>query len=276
MPTTVSGPLPDGVASAYREAGWCRFPYRFSDRSVRLLRERVECLSGQRRPEIVHEEDNRTVRAIHGCHTFDELCTSLVRHPHLVALAEMLTGDRVYVYQFKVNIKQARAGAAWPWHQDFTFWSTEDGMPRPDAVNIAVSLDDTHEENGPLIVIPGSHRLGTLNPPEITDRRGDWRTHVAADLAYTVDPDHAEELAGTLGRTAVTGPAGSIHAFDPDIVHASSRNTSPDRRALLVVTYNPVKNAPTRTTRPEFLVARDTTPLVPRYDDRLALQPVFQ
>lgn len=224
---------------------------------------------------MVHERTSGAVRAIHGCHAFDELCAALVRLPYLVDLAESLVGGPVYVYQFKVNLKHAYEGAAWPWHQDYAFWSEEDGMPRPDAVNIAVSLNDVHADNGPLIVIPGTHRLGLLDLPD-TDSgpgSGGWRSHVSADLAYQVRPERAERLSREHGQRQILGPAGTVHAFHPSIVHSSSNNRSADRRALLLITYNAVDNAPPHPSRPEFLVDRNSAPVVRADDSRLGLEP---
>ncbi len=261
------------AAAAYRELGWCRSPYRFASGAVELLRTSIESICRQRRPEVVYEKPGGPVRAVHGCHAFDEVCAALVRQPCLLALARALTGRPVYVYQFKVNLKQAREGAAWPWHQDFTFWSREDGMRRPDAVNIAISLDEIHSGNGPLVVIPGTHRLGIVGEPVGgPPRGGDWRSHVSADLAHVVDADVAAGLARTNGTTLLTGSAGAVQAFHPSIVHSSSDNESPDRRALLLITYNSVDNAPLRPTRPEFLVSRDATGLEPAADERFTLE----
>ncbi|MEV6002174.1 phytanoyl-CoA dioxygenase family protein [Streptomyces griseomycini] len=261
------------LKSAYADAGWSRAPFRFDSEAVELIRERVESISRERRPEVVYEKGSSAVRAIHGCHHFDDVCSALVRHPQLVALAELLTGKPVYVYQFKVNLKQAHEGAAWPWHQDFAFWNKEDGMPRPEAVNIALSLDDIHENNGPLVVVPGSHRLGLVGLPDKVEGKGDWQRHVSSDLAYTVDADTASDLARRNGTELMTGPTGSVHAFHPSIVHSSSSNLSGDRRALLLITYNAVDNAPADPTRPEFLVSRDSNPVVPRHDVRLGVEP---
>ncbi|MEV3894847.1 phytanoyl-CoA dioxygenase family protein [Streptomyces anulatus] len=262
-----------GLKAVYDRDGWCEISYRFTEQAVTLLKERVTANSQERRPEVVYEKDSDTVRGIHGCHAFDDAFDALVRHPQLVALAEELTGRPVYVYQFKVNLKQAREGAAWPWHQDYAFWSEEDGMPGAHAVNIALSLDDIHEGNGPLVVLPGSHRLGLLDLPEKEQEGGSaWQQHVAVDLAYTVSEERAEKLAAEFGRVLITGKAGTVHAFHPSIVHSSSSNISPDRRALLLITYNAVDNAPENPTRPEFLVTRDSTRVTPVSDDRLGLE----
>ncbi|WP_305787984.1 phytanoyl-CoA dioxygenase family protein [Symbioplanes lichenis] len=261
------------LAAVYERDGWCELPYSFTPAAVGLLNDRVAVISQETRPEVVWEKGKKIVRAIHGCHRFDEVSAALTRHPRLVALAEMFLGGPVYVYQFKVNLKQAREGAAWPWHQDYSFWQREDGMPRPDAVNFAIPLDAVHEGNGPLIVIPGSHRLGPQD--EYGDGDGapgsDWRRHVSADLAYAITPERAGKLTSELGTQLITGPAGGIHAFHPSIVHSSTGNGSADRRALLLITYNAVRNSPPHPTRPEFLVDRNTTPIVPREDHRLEL-----
>lgn len=260
------------LSSEYRTHGWCAPPVRLREAAVAAVRERVDRLSAKRRPEVVHEKDSGVVRAVHGCHNFDDLCAALVRMPDLVALAEALLGGPAYVYQFKVNLKQAREGAAWPWHQDFAFWHCEDGMPRPDAVSVAITLDDVHEGNGPLVVVPGSHTDGILDLPDELTRAGqNWRDHVSANLTYTVDDARANALADTNGRQLLLGRAGSIHAFHPNIVHSSSNNLSDDRRALLLITYNRADNAPTSPSRPTFLVDRNTDPVVPQPDDRLLL-----
>ncbi len=252
------------VKGVYDREGWLLSQEVLDGGLIARLNDRVEALSTNEGPEVVYEKGTRTVRGIHGCHLFDEVCARLVRLPALLGLAEELLGEQVYVYQFKINLKQPGEGAAWPWHQDFAFWSREDGMPADRAINIAVLLDEVHEGNGPLRVIPGSHRFGLVDSPagEAPGHgAGDWRKHVSADLEHTVPDETAEELARNLGTELVVGPAGALYAFHPSIVHCSSNNLSADRRALLLVTYNAVSNAPRHLTRPDFLVSRDATPL---------------
>jgi ectoine hydroxylase len=260
----------NAAKNMYEESGWYRSSARLGGEILDRIRLAVDELSREERPSVVYEKEARVVRAIHGCHLYDEAMAKLVRFPLFVQLAEALVGDSVYVYQFKVNLKQSYEGAAWPWHQDFAFWKFEDGMPEDRAVNIAVLIDDTDEHNGPLRVLSGSHRLGLVGVEGDADTRsGDWRNHVSADLEHTVPLEYAECLKRKHESDLITGPAGSVYAFHPSIVHASSSNLSPSRRAMLLITYNAISNAVHSSPRPEFLVGTDLRPVIALADNRL-------
>ncbi|RDI65032.1 phytanoyl-CoA dioxygenase family protein [Nocardia pseudobrasiliensis] len=244
----------------YETQGFCVLPQRLSDDMLAKVRESISEISQMSRPEVVYEKDGKTVRALHGCHRFDDVCADLVRLPLFVDLAEAVLGDPAYVYQFKVNIKNSYDGEKWPWHQDFAFWSIEDGMPADRAMNIAINLDDVFDWNGPLQVLAGSHLLGLIPSPSHDASTGrDWRDHVSADLTYTVGDQEVEELSQRHTLHKLTGPAGTISAFHPNIVHSSARNTSSDRRTILYITYNAVTNSPRHVHRPDFLVDPSVT-----------------
>jgi len=247
------------LVADYAAHGWSGLPARLGPDRVAELRAAIERISAQDRPEVVHEAGSSVVRAVHGCHRHDDGCARLVRHPALVDAAEALLGTPAYVYQFKVNLKQPRLGAAWPWHRDYPFWRTEDGMPEPRALTIALLLDDVDSTNGPLTVIPGTHLLDV--PERVGAGEADWRSHVSADLPHRVDGAVARHLAEAHGTVELTGPAGTLFAFHPNLVHSSAENRSDRGRALLLITYNSVTNAPRSPTRPDFLVDRDTTPV---------------
>ena len=63
------------------------------------------------------------------------------------------------MHQFKINGKMAFEGDVWQWHQDYGTWKNDDLMPTERAMNVAIFLDDVNEFNGPLMFIPGSHKL---------------------------------------------------------------------------------------------------------------------
>ncbi|MCY0931135.1 hypothetical protein OTB20_34120 [Streptomyces sp. H27-H1] len=98
----------------YVESGWYRSAIPLGDPSPERLRQSIDGISRKIRPEVALEADGTTVRAIHGCHPFDEVCARPITLPSLAELAEELLKEPVYVYQFKVNLTPPYDGAAWP------------------------------------------------------------------------------------------------------------------------------------------------------------------
>jgi len=101
-------------------------------------------------------------RTAFAAHRYNEGFRRLGAHPWLIEPVEQLLGGPVYMHQFKVNAKAAFDGAVWQWHQDYGTWQRDDEMPEPRAINIAVFIDDVTAANGPLLFIPGSHKLGVV------------------------------------------------------------------------------------------------------------------
>lgn len=227
-------------------------------------------------PQVLADRSERTileasgaaVRSVYAPHQHHEVMAALARHPHLVDAARDLLAGEVYVYQSKLNVKAAHVGEVWEWHQDYIFWQREDGMPAPRVLTAAVFLDDVTDDNGPMLLMPGSQREGVL-PCEGERRRDDagpeWLSHLSANLKYTIDREVLGRLAARYGVRPATGLAGSVLLFDGHVAHASSPNLSDSGRSLMMFTYNNVDNAPAAAalTRPEFLVSRDSAPLRP-------------
>jgi len=246
----------------YREEGFLFFPAIFNDSEVDRLREETRSIAAIDHPSRVLEKDGRTVRALHGCHLTNDLMARLTRLRRMLRPAEQLIGAPAYVYQFKVNFKAAFGGDVWKWHQDYIFWREGDGMMEADCINVMVYLDEVTEFNGPLMVIPKSHRHGLVSVPAATGR-GDWQDNVSADLRYSLDRDTIARLVREGGIQAPKGPRGSVLVFHPNLAHGSTPNLSPWDRTMMIVTYNSVHNVPVPVgeRRPEFLVSTDTRPL---------------
>ncbi|MBV7698371.1 phytanoyl-CoA dioxygenase family protein [Streptomyces sp. TRM70350] len=273
----------------YRSTGFLLTDSGIGSRDLERVREEVARLEGVEHPGRVLEKDGTTVRGLHGCHQVSELFGRLVRLPRILDAARQLVGGDVYVHQVKVNAKRALHGDVWPWHQDYVFWQHKDGMRRPLAVNAAIFLDEITEFNGPLLLIPGSHRkrvpqnlpgnggeTAADNPGTAsgnTDRehrsgasgKQDWLSNLSADLDFRLRAEQLTSLVAESHITSATGPAGALLFFDPRIVHGSGTNMSPFDRRVALFTYNSVTNplSDVASPRPEFLAARDYRPLSP-------------
>jgi ectoine hydroxylase len=256
--------LADEALELFQRNGFLECEAGFTDVEVKVLRELADAEFRRDSPARVLEKDGRTVRAVHGSHLANDGFARLVRSTRLLGPAMDVLGGPAYVHQFKINAKRALRGDVWPWHQDYIFWNRGDGMRAPRLVNVAILLDESNEINGPLLVLPGSHRLGTLE----TGERGSadkWESHVSADLKYAIDGPVLAELSANRDIVSIKGRAGKVFLFDPQLVHGSGANMSPVDRRIILVTYNSVDNIPDApaSPRPEFLAARNYTALEP-------------
>jgi ectoine hydroxylase len=133
-------------------------------------------------------------------------------------------------------------------------------------MNIAVFLDPVTAANGPLMFIPGSHKLGVLQAG-----------HDLASTSYplwTLDRATITRLADEGGIEAPLGPPGSVIMFHGNLVHASPSNISPWNRTIIYLSLCEVSNHIRRFKRPEWIAHRDFTPIVPENDDCLLGIPV--
>ena len=155
----------------------------------------------------------------------------------------------------------------WQWHQDYGTWARDDGMPEPRAMNIAVFLDEVYPFNGALMLVPRSHKHGTLQAG-----------HDLATTSYplwTLDQDTVTRLCreaerdGEPGIVAPTGKPGSVLMFHGNLVHASAPNITPYPRKIVYLTLCAVSNHITKFNRPEFIAHRDFTPIEQVSDDAL-------
>lgn len=119
----------------------------------------------------------------------------------------------------QAHFKRPGDGVAFPMHQDAwnRRWGTQEWRDRsPDGgyVQVLLTLDTMAEDNGPLLVVPGSHQLGALDGP---DRR-----------------ERVEDLCEERAPVPLLLSPGSLVFFGPFLVHGSraNRGTRP-RRALV-------------------------------------------
>jgi len=133
-----------------------------------------------------------------------------------------------------------RPGSNWAlsWHQDRTIavrtrvetegfgpWSTKSGILHVEPpfeiiermITLRAHLDDCGDDNAPLLLVPGSHRLGRIPVEQV--------------------PPVAERMGGH----ACVAKAGDVWATATAIVHASKSARNPSRRRVLQLDYSAEK-----------------------------------
>jgi ectoine hydroxylase len=253
--------LSDAEVAQFHELGYLFLPDSFTVAETDVLRAEAERVYDMEREEV-WREDNGAPRTAFAAHTYSDVFGRLGAHPRLVEPVMQLLDGQVYMHQYKVNAKAAFDGAVWQWHQDYGTWSRDDGMPEPRAMNIAVFVDEVSAANGPLIIIPRSHREGVYAAGH------DLET--TSYPLWTLDRETVTRLAHEGGLFAPTGGPGSVLMFHCNIVHASPPNISPFGRTIVYLSLCEVSNHIRRFKRADWIAHRDFTPIEPLADDCLA------
>ncbi len=248
----------------FDDTGYLFLPECFNADEIALLKQEAAKVLAQQRPEIWREK-NGAPRTAFAAHTYNEACQTLASHPRLVEPLQQLFGEDVYVHQFKINAKAAFTGEVWQWHQDFPTWHADDGMPEARAMNIAVFLDEVMPINGPLMLVPRSHKSGAL--------KSEHDLETTSYPLWTLDQPTVTDLVEKNGIVTPTGKAGGVLMFHANLVHGSAGNITPYPRRIVYLTLNAVSNAIAKPTRPEFIAHRDFTPVKPGRDDALMHPP---
>ena len=245
----------------FDEQGYLFFPGKFSPEEAALLKHEAEAVYAMDRKEVWRESSG-VARTAFAAHLYNEGFRRLGAHPRLIEPVQQVLGGPVYMHQFKVNAKAAFDGEVWQWHQDYGTWKRDDDMPEPRAMNIAVFLDDVTAANGPLLFIPGSHKLG------VVEAGHDLQT--TSYPLWTLDRATVTKLAEQGGCVAPTGPAGSMLMFSSLLVHASPPNISPFGRTIVYLSLCHVDNHIRAFKREDWIAHRDFTPIAALADDCLA------
>jgi phytanoyl-CoA hydroxylase len=167
-----------------------------------------------------HRPEAPRVRRIKTPHSKHRLFWEIAKFPRLVGMLEQLLGPSgVRLHGSKINLKAPQFGSPVEWHQDWAFYPhTND-----DILAVGVMLDDMLLENGPLMVMPGSHKGPTY------DHHQDGYFSGAIDPAK-LDLDLSQS-------TPLVAPAGSMSFHHVRLIHGSAQNTSQRSRQLLLYEY---------------------------------------
>ena len=248
----------------FQHDGFLVFPGLFSKAEIAALRQETARLS-QIHADTVIREHTGGVRSIFRVHEADGATRSgafraLVRTPRVLGPVRQALGtDEVYVYHTKINTKPAIEGTVWMWHQDYGSWM-RDGCPRPDMGTFAVMLTDSSEMNGALYLIPGSHKLGRIEPV--------WDESTSYKFWAVPKKEIVSVLRESPPPVSIVGPAGTAVVFHCNLLHASGHNLSAEDRWHIYISFNACANAPkfTADSRGDWVVSRNTAPL-PIEDD---------
>jgi ectoine hydroxylase len=170
------------------------------------------------------QEGSQEIRLIEPCTHLDPRLDALWDDPRFAEpMKDVVGADDVAPFTSKLNLKRAKEGSPFPYHQDFPYWYVAAEGDAADIATAVLYLDDAREENGAIRVVAGSHAGGPAP-----------RDTAAADhfLADAAKVDVAREV-------VAAAPAGSLLFFGAFLVHRSTPNTTGGHRRALLLSYQP-------------------------------------
>src|SRR5262245_8846164 len=104
--------------------------------------------------EPSHTAAKPRVRRIKQPHLRHPVFDCFARSEPLLGILKQLLGPNVRMHNSKLNLKIETGGSGVEWHQDWAF------HPHTNSSLLAVGLlmEDCDMRNGPMLVVPGSHR----------------------------------------------------------------------------------------------------------------------
>ena len=255
--------LSEQQLDAYASDGFLMIEDLFSPGEVQMLLDEIQRMGKDRailaREEAITEPNSDALRSVFRAHELSPLLSGLARDRRLIHVARQILGSEVYIHQSRINMKPGFKGEEFYWHSDFETWHVEDGMPAMRALSCGLLLTENNACNGPLMLVPGSHRHFIACQGETPEHH--YLSSLKKQEYGVPDPISLQLLVEQGGIRAMTAGAGSVVFFDCNAMHGSNGNISPWPRANVFMVYNSVENrlgAPKYglAPRPEHIAAR--------------------
>ncbi len=180
-----------------------------------------ETLDGRARFDLEpgHSAESPALRRVQSPEEISDVYADVMRNARTVDFVVDLIGPAIKFHHGKVNSKLPGAATKVKFHQDFPFQP----MTNDDLITALLFVDDVTLENGPLEVVPGSHK-----GPLYTHWHGGKFTGTVADEVVEAHQDKIVKC---------TGKAGSVCLMHSSLLHGSAPNLSDKPRTLYIATY---------------------------------------
>jgi ectoine hydroxylase-related dioxygenase (phytanoyl-CoA dioxygenase family) len=180
-----------------------------------------ETLDGRARFDLdpLHTGTQSGLRRVQSPEEISEAFRHVMRNARTVDICAELIGPAIRFHHGKVNSKRPGMATEVKFHQDFTFQP----MSNDDVITCLIFMDAVTEENGPLQVVPGSHKGPLFSL---------WHDGVfTGAVAEEVVAQRQDQI------VTCTGAAGSACLMHSSLLHGSAGNLSANPRTLYLATY---------------------------------------
>ena len=159
-------------------------------------------------------------------HKADVYFWEVLKNSKITSVLTDLLGPNTLLQTSKLNTKAPGGGAAVEWHQDWAFYPHSN----VDVLAFGVLLEDVTEDNGPLMVIPKSHK-------------GPILSHFSNGLfCGAIDPEDPNFKIDKAVK--LVGKAGDMTVHHARTLHGSAQNRSSSSRLILFYECNSADSWP--------------------------------
>lgn len=214
----------------FNEQGYLSDIKMLNEKQIAVLKQELEEVSDPKHPlnHLFHEfhsnesaDPNTVLFHSLGHWRISKAFHDVLWNPAFVMAASQLLGNQsVRFWHDQLFCKPAYHGGVVAWHQDYSYWTRTIKMQH---LTCWCGLDDANTENGCLHYIPGSHKWGLLEKPDLAGEMEGLKTWLTADQKAEFNPVPIELKAGYA----------TFH--HPLMVHGSYENKSKRSRRAFVL-----------------------------------------
>ena len=163
-----------------------------------------------------HTPQSPKVRRIKQPHSLHPVFREGVKNAKLLTILKQLLGENIRLQNSKLNVKAPGFGSPVEWHQDWAFYP----HTNEDVLAVGEMIEDVRMDNGPMLVVPGSHK-GPV-----------YSHHAEGRFCGAMDPSECDIDFST--AVPCIGSAGTVTLHQARLVHGSAQNTSQHPRPFLL------------------------------------------
>jgi len=208
----------------YKKYGYFVKHNLISEKNIKIINNKIKILKSNKKYkkhfEFLSINNKKYCVRLKDPHSVDKVFYDIAKNKKILSILTDLLGGSVRFHHSKLNFKPPSSNAGIiSWHQDWAFYPhTND-----DLIAIGIYLEDCFEKNGPLKVIPGSHKVKIFNH------------HKNNKFVGKIDTN--KEKVDTHKSVSLTAKAGSVTFHHARTLHSSALNLTKNFRPLLLFGY---------------------------------------
>tara|TARA_B100000029_G_scaffold201680_1_gene199884 strand:+ start:113 stop:976 length:864 start_codon:yes stop_codon:yes gene_type:complete len=216
--------LSNNELNFYKRYGYLVKHSLISQKNIKKINNKIKILKSnikyKKHFEFLNINNRKYCVRLRDPHSVDKVFFDVAKNNKILAILKDLLGGSVRFHHSKLNFKPPSSNAGIiAWHQDWAFYPhTND-----DLIAIGIYLEDCLEKNGPLKVIPGSHKLKIFNHHKNNN--------------FVGKVDIIKEKINTKKSVNLVAKAGSVTFHHVRTLHSSALNLTNNFRPLLLFGY---------------------------------------